>query len=60
MQRSTLDKDKLPVFYSSLRNRQTACRVDMGVTLTSALAIIIGNLLADLVAPVIDPRIRTR
>ncbi|MDB5525358.1 MAG: binding-protein-dependent transport system inner rane component [Rhizobium sp.] len=32
----------------------------MGVTLTSALAIIIGNLLADLIAPVIDPRIRSR
>jgi len=32
----------------------------MGVTLTSALAIIIGNLLADLIAPVIDPRIRTQ
>jgi peptide/nickel transport system permease protein len=31
----------------------------MGVTLTSALAIVIGNLLADLIAPVIDPRIRT-
>lgn len=32
----------------------------MGVTLTSALAIITGNLLADLIAPVIDPRIRTQ
>jgi peptide/nickel transport system permease protein len=32
----------------------------MGVTLTSALAIVIGNLLADLIAPVIDPRIRTQ
>ncbi len=32
----------------------------MGVTLTSALAIVTGNLLADLVAPLIDPRIRAR
>jgi peptide/nickel transport system permease protein len=32
----------------------------MGVTLVSALAIVIGNLLADLIAPLIDPRIRTR
>lgn len=32
----------------------------MGVTLVSALAIVTGNLLADLIAPFIDPRIRTR
>ncbi|GAC1045649.1 ABC transporter permease [Rhizobium sp. No.120] len=31
----------------------------MGVTLTSALAIILGNLAADLIAPLIDPRIRS-
>ncbi|MGO7167502.1 ABC transporter permease subunit [Rhizobium leguminosarum] len=40
--------------------QQVDIPIIMGVTLTSALAIIIGNLLADLVAPVIDPRIRTR
>lgn len=34
--------------------------VIMGVTLVSALAIVIGNLVADLVAPLIDPRIRAR
>ena len=43
---------------------QAIQRVDipiiMGVTLVSALAIVIGNLLADLVAPLIDPRIRLR
>ncbi len=43
---------------------QAIQRVDipiiMGVTLVSALAIVIGNLLADLVAPMIDPRIRIR
>lgn len=42
---------------------QAIQRVDipiiMGVTLTSALAIITGNLIADLIAPVIDPRIRS-
>ena len=32
----------------------------MGVTLVSACAIVIGNLLADLVTPFIDPRIRLR
>ncbi|HWA50218.1 MAG TPA: ABC transporter permease [Dongiaceae bacterium] len=32
----------------------------MGVTLASACAIILGNLLADLVAPFIDPRIKLR
>jgi peptide/nickel transport system permease protein len=32
----------------------------MGVTLLSACAIILGNLLADLVAPLIDPRIKLR
>lgn len=41
---------------------QAIQRVDipiiMGVTLVSALAIVIGNLLADLIAPLIDPRIR--
>ncbi|HEY0123235.1 MAG TPA: ABC transporter permease [Rhizobium sp.] len=40
--------------------QQVDIPIIMGVTLTSALAIIIGNLLADLIAPVIDPRIRTR
>lgn len=43
---------------------QAIQRVDipiiMGVTLVSAFAIVIGNLLADLVAPLIDPRIRLR
>jgi peptide/nickel transport system permease protein len=32
----------------------------MGVTLVSACAIVIGNLLADLIAPLIDPRIKLR
>ncbi len=32
----------------------------MGVTLVSACAIVVGNLLADLVTPFIDPRIRLR
>ncbi|MDF1610251.1 ABC transporter permease [Hoeflea sp. YIM 152468] len=43
---------------------QAIQRVDipiiMGVTLVSACAIVIGNLLADLIAPLIDPRIRLR
>jgi len=43
---------------------QAIQRVDipiiMGVTIVSACAIIIGNLLADLVAPFIDPRIKLR
>jgi peptide/nickel transport system permease protein len=32
----------------------------MGVTLVSAVAIVIGNLLADVIAPLIDPRIKVR
>jgi peptide/nickel transport system permease protein len=32
----------------------------MGVTLVSALAIVVGNLMADLIAPMIDPRIKLR
>jgi peptide/nickel transport system permease protein len=32
----------------------------MGVTLVSACAIVIGNLVADLIAPLIDPRIKLR
>ena len=32
----------------------------MGVTLISAIAIVLGNLIADLVAPLIDPRIKIR
>jgi peptide/nickel transport system permease protein len=32
----------------------------MGVTLVAATAIVIGNLLADLVAPLVDPRVRLR
>ncbi|SHE34554.1 peptide/nickel transport system permease protein [Loktanella atrilutea] len=43
---------------------QAIQRVDipiiMGVTLVSACAIVTGNLLADLIAPLIDPRIRIR
>ena len=43
---------------------QAIQRVDipiiMGVTILSAVAIVIGHLLADLVAPLIDPRIRLR
>jgi peptide/nickel transport system permease protein len=40
--------------------QQVDIPIIMGVTLTSALAIVLGNLIADLIAPVIDPRIRTR
>jgi peptide/nickel transport system permease protein len=32
----------------------------LGVTLTAAIFIVLGNLLADLIAPLIDPRIRLR
>lgn len=39
--------------------QQVDIPIIMGVTLTSALAIIIGNLLADCIAPIIDPRIRS-
>ena len=43
---------------------QAIQRVDipiiMGVTLVAAIAIVIGNLVADLVTPLIDPRIRLR
>jgi peptide/nickel transport system permease protein len=43
---------------------QAIQRVDipiiMGVTLVSACAIVVGNLVADLVAPLIDPRIKFR
>ena len=43
---------------------QAIQRVDipiiMGVTLVSAAAIVIGNLIADLIAPLIDPRIKLR
>jgi peptide/nickel transport system permease protein len=43
---------------------QAIQRVDipiiMGVTLVSAVAIVAGNLLADMVAPMIDPRIKLR
>jgi peptide/nickel transport system permease protein len=40
--------------------QQVDIPIIMGVTLVSALAIVLGNLIADIVAPVIDPRIRTR
>jgi peptide/nickel transport system permease protein len=43
---------------------QAIQRVDIpiivGVTLVAAVAIIIGNLLADIIAPFIDPRIRLK
>jgi peptide/nickel transport system permease protein len=40
--------------------QQVDIPIIMGVTLTAAAAIILGNLVADLVAPFIDPRIRVR
>ena len=40
--------------------QQVDLPVIMGVTLVSALAIVTGNLLADMIAPLIDPRIRAR
>ncbi|QBK03671.1 ABC transporter permease [Hylemonella gracilis] len=39
--------------------QQVDIPIIMGVTLVSAVAIVLGNLLADLAAPFIDPRIRT-
>ena len=43
---------------------QAIQRVDipiiMGVTIVSAFAIVLGNLLADLITPIIDPRIKLR
>jgi peptide/nickel transport system permease protein len=40
--------------------QQVDIPIIMGVTLVSALAIVTGNLIADLAAPLIDPRIRAR
>ena len=40
--------------------QQVDIPIIMGVTLVSALAIVLGNLLADVIAPVVDPRIRSR
>ena len=43
---------------------QAIQRVDIpiiiGVTIVTACAVVLGNLLADLVAPLIDPRIKMR
>ena len=38
--------------------QQVDVPIIMGVTLVSALAVVLGNLLADLAAPLLDPRIR--
>ena len=40
--------------------QQVDIPIIMGVTITSALAIVLGNLAADIVAPIIDPRIRAQ
>jgi peptide/nickel transport system permease protein len=40
--------------------QQADVPIIMGVTLVSSLAIVLGNLLADVVAPLLDPRIRVR
>ncbi|MCO4319018.1 ABC transporter permease [Phyllobacterium sp. 21LDTY02-6] len=40
--------------------QQVDIPIIMGVTLVSALAIVLGNLVADTIAPLIDPRIRAR
>ena len=39
--------------------QQVDIPIIMGVTLVSALAIVTGNLIADMAAPLVDPRIRT-
>lgn len=40
--------------------QQVDVPIIMGVTLVSALAIVLGNLLADFIAPFVDPRIRAQ
>jgi peptide/nickel transport system permease protein len=40
--------------------QQVDIPIIMGVTLVAAVAIVLGNLLADLAAPLVDPRIRIR
>jgi peptide/nickel transport system permease protein len=40
--------------------QQVDVPIIMGVTLVSSLAIVLGNLIADLIAPLLDPRIRGR
>ena len=40
--------------------QQVDIPIIMGVTLVAAVAIILGNLLADVVAPFVDPRIKLR
>ncbi|OCP15985.1 MULTISPECIES: ABC transporter permease [unclassified Ensifer] len=40
--------------------QQVDIPIIMGVTLVSALAIVLGNLIADILAPLVDPRIRAR
>ncbi|HEU4519825.1 MAG TPA: ABC transporter permease [Microvirga sp.] len=40
--------------------QQVDIPIIMGVTLVSAFAIVLGNLIADLIAPFVDPRIRLR
>ncbi|MBX9965283.1 MAG: ABC transporter permease [Burkholderiales bacterium] len=40
--------------------QQVDIPIIMGVTLVAAVAIVLGNLVADLVAPLVDPRIRIR
>lgn len=40
--------------------QQVDLPIIIGVTLVSSLAIVLGNLLADVVAPILDPRIRGR
>ena len=40
--------------------QQVDVPIIMGVTLVSSLAIVLGNLVADLIAPLLDPRIRAR
>ena len=40
--------------------QQADVPIIMGVTLVSSMAIVLGNLLADLIAPLLDPKIRVR
>ncbi len=40
--------------------QQVDIPIIMGVTLVAAVAIVLGNLLADLIVPLVDPRIRVR
>jgi len=54
------ERAELKARLKSMADEKIDIPIIMGVTFVSACAIVVGNLVADLIAPLIDPRIKVQ